>query len=138
MLFRSPTQFSQTGVSVSRAGDAVLIAVNGFVGSGYGMKFGVYKVALANQAVTYTALFASANVGWYPWFSADDSVNHFAFSGYLRCVNAQCGAGVQPVVFVAESQNKVLASVGLPANVGNQNTNFKAVILGQLKAWLSL
>lgn len=133
-----PTQFSQTGVSVSRAGDAVHIAVNGFVGSGYGMKFGVYKVALANQAVTYTALFASANVGWYPWFSADDSVNHFAFSGYLRCVNAQCGAGVQPVVFVAESQNKVLASVGLPANVGNQNTNFKAVILGQLKAWLSL
>lgn len=131
-----PAQFSQTGVSVSRAGDAVLIAVNGFVGSGYGMKFGVYKVALANQAVTYKAFFALANVGWFPWFSADESVNHFAFAGYQRCINAQCGAGIQPEVFIAESQNKVLASVGLSAGAGSPN--FKAVILGQLKAWLNL
>lgn len=133
-----PTQFSQSAVAASRAGDAVLIAANGFVGSGYGMKFGVYKVALANQAVAYTAHYTLANVGWYPWFAADGSVNHFAFSGYLRCVNAQCGAGIQPEVFVAESQARVLASVGLPASAASQNSSFKAVLLGQLKAWLSL
>ena len=132
------TQFSQSAVAASRSGDALLIAANGFVGSGYGMKFGVYKVALANQAVAYTAHYTLANVGWYPWFAADDSVNHFAFSGYLRCVNAQCGAGIQPEVFVADSQARVLASVGLPASAASQNSNFKAVVLGQLKAWLSL
>lgn len=133
-----PNNLPQSAISLSRSGDAILVASNSYQGTSYGMRFGVYRVAIADRAVGYTPYFTLANVGWHPWFSSDDGVNHFSFAGYFRCLDGRCSSSIQPEAFITESQNRLLASVGLPANLAKPSVNFKEQMLAQLRVWLGL
>jgi hypothetical protein len=123
----------QTNIGFSADGTKLLVAASSYTGSGYSMSGGKFTINIASpDTQSYTSLYTSDNLGWFPYFSSGQ-LNHFSYGGYYGCIENSCNRSIDPNAFATESHNKILQAIGLTGNLTSPMSGLRATMISRLK-----